>query len=188
MAERLIYLPLGGAGEIGMNAYVYGYGQPGRERLILVDLGVTFGDMDSAPGIDLIMADLGWLEDNRDRLDAIFITHAHEDHVGALGLLWGKLKVPVYARKFTGALARMKMEEAGQPTDKLRIVGPRPEVVEAGPVRRPVRAAEPFHPGKLGADHRHAGGPHRAYRRFQAGRHARRGRGVRPDPVARAGQ
>ncbi|WP_299358509.1 ribonuclease J [uncultured Paracoccus sp.] len=133
MSERLIYMPLGGAGEIGMNAYVYGYGAPGRERLILVDLGVTFGDMDGSPGIDLIMADPGWLVDNRDRLEAIFITHGHEDHVGALGLLWGRLKVPVYARKFTGALARMKLEESGQPTDQLRIVSPRPEVVEAGP-------------------------------------------------------
>merc|ERR1711978_410386 len=111
-----------------MNAYVYGYGEPGRERLILVDLGVTFGDMDSAPGIDLIMADPGWLEDNRDRLEAIFITHGHEDHVGALGLLYGRLKVPVYARRFTGTLARMKMEEAGQPTDQLRIVAARPEI------------------------------------------------------------
>ncbi|MBV0892246.1 ribonuclease J [Paracoccus sp. Z118] len=133
MSERLIYLPLGGAGEIGMNAYVYGYGEPGRERLILVDLGVTFGDMDSAPGIDLIMADTGWLEDNKDRLEAIFITHGHEDHVGALGLLFGRLKVPVYARRFTATLARLKLEEAGQPLDKLRIVAPRPEVVRAGP-------------------------------------------------------
>lgn len=133
MSERLIYLPLGGAGEIGMNAYVYGYGSAGRERLILVDLGVTFGDMDSAPGIDLIMPDLRWLEDNRDRLEAIFITHGHEDHVGALGLLWNRLRVPVYARKFTGTLARMKMEEAGQPLDQLRIVAPRPETVQAGP-------------------------------------------------------
>ena len=133
MSERLIYLPLGGAGEIGMNAYVYGYGPAGRERLILVDLGVTFGDMDSAPGIDLIMPDLRWLEDNRDRLEAIFITHGHEDHVGALGLLWNRLRVPVYARKFTGTLARMKLEEAGQPLDQLRIVAPRPETVQAGP-------------------------------------------------------
>ena len=135
MSERLIYLPLGGAGEIGMNAYVYGYGQPGRERLILVDLGVTFGDMDSAPGIDLIMPDVRWLEDNRDRLDAIFITHGHEDHVGAIGLLWNRLKAPIYTRRFTGALARMKMEEAGQPTDQLRIVEARPAVVEAGPFK-----------------------------------------------------
>jgi ribonuclease J len=135
MAERLIYLPLGGAGEIGMNAYVYGYGEPGRERLIVIDLGVTFGDMDSAPGIDLIMADLSWLEENRDRIDAIFITHGHEDHVGALGLLWPKLQKPVHCRRFTGALARLKLEEAGQPTDQLHIHAPRPAVVEAGPFR-----------------------------------------------------
>ncbi|HRO14084.1 MAG TPA: ribonuclease J [Paracoccus sp. (in: a-proteobacteria)] len=135
MSERLIYLPLGGAGEIGMNAYVYGYGRPGRERLILVDLGVTFGDMDSSPGIDLVMPDLRWLEDNRDRLEAIFITHGHEDHVGALGLLWNRLKVPVFARRFTGTLARMKLEEAGQPVDQLRIVDPRPAVIEAGPFK-----------------------------------------------------
>ena len=133
MAERLIYLPLGGAGEIGMNAYVYGYGEPGRERLIVIDLGVTFGDMDSAPGIDLIMADMGWLEANRDRIEAIFITHGHEDHVGALGLLWPKLQKPVHCRRFTGSLARLKLEEAGQPTDQLHIHAPRPDVVQAGP-------------------------------------------------------
>ena len=133
MAERLIYLPLGGAGEIGMNAYVYGYGEPGRERLIVVDLGVTFGDMDSAPGIDLIMADVAWLETNRDRSEAIFITHGHEDHVGALGLLWPKLQKPVHCRRFTGALARLKLEEMGQPADALHIHAPRPEVVTAGP-------------------------------------------------------
>lgn len=131
--NRLIYMPLGGAGEIGMNAYVYGYGPAGRERLILVDLGVTFGDMDGSPGIDLIMADIAWLEENRDRLDAIFITHGHEDHVGALGLLWGRLKAPVYCRRFTGALAKMKLEEAGQPLDGLNIVSARPDRVDVGP-------------------------------------------------------
>jgi ribonuclease J len=124
--ERLIYLPLGGAGEIGMNAYVYGYGPPDRERLILVDLGVTFPDMDTTPGVDLIMPDV-------DRLEAIFITHGHEDHIGALGHLWPRLKVPVYCRRFTGTLGKLKMEDHGLPTDALRIVGARPEVVKAGP-------------------------------------------------------
>jgi ribonuclease J len=133
--ERLIYLPLGGAGEIGMNTYVYGYGHPGQERLIVVDLGVAFPDMDTTPGVDLIMADIAWLEENRDRIEAIFITHAHEDHVGALGHLWPKLRVPVYARRFTAAIAAMKMEEAGQPLDAVRTVGPRPAVTEAGPFR-----------------------------------------------------
>ncbi|MBD9525770.1 ribonuclease J [Paracoccus sp. PAR01] len=133
MAERLIYLPLGGAGEIGMNAYVYGYGESGKERLIVVDLGVTFGDMDTAPGIDLIMADVAWLEENRHRIEAIFITHAHEDHVGALGLLWGKVQKPIHCRRFTGAIARLKMEEMGQPIDQIHIHAPRPEVITAGP-------------------------------------------------------
>lgn len=133
MSDRLIYMPLGGAGEIGMNAYVYGYGKPGKERLIVVDLGVTFGDMDSAPGIDLIMADVEWLEKNRDRIEGIYITHAHEDHVGALGLLWSRLRAPVHCRRFTGALAAMKMDDAGQPTDVIQIHEPRPAQVESGP-------------------------------------------------------
>ncbi|AUH35013.1 ribonuclease J [Paracoccus tegillarcae] len=135
MSERLIYLPLGGAGEIGMNAYVYGYGAPGKERLILVDLGVTFGDMDTSPGIDLIMPDMRWLEQNKKRLEGIFITHGHEDHVGAVGYLWNKLKAPIYARQFTGTLARLKLEEMGLPADTVNIVAARPEVVELGPFK-----------------------------------------------------
>ncbi|MDP3340304.1 ribonuclease J [Frigidibacter sp.] len=133
--DRLIYLPLGGAGEIGMNAYVYGYGPEGRERLILVDMGVTFPDMDTSPGVDLIMPDLSWLAARADRLEAIFITHAHEDHVGAVGHLWPKLKAPIYARKFTAAIAKLKLEDHGVPTDALHIVAPRPDVVEAGPFK-----------------------------------------------------
>jgi ribonuclease J len=133
--ERLIYLPLGGAGEIGMNAYVYGYGPKGKERLILVDLGVAFPDMDGSPGVDLIMADITWLLKNLDRLDAIFITHAHEDHIGALPHLWSALKKPVYARKFTATIGRLKFEEAGLPKDAITTVEARPHVVEAGPFR-----------------------------------------------------
>ena len=131
--NRLIYLPLGGAGEVGMNAYVYGYGPEGKERLILVDVGVTFPDMDGTPGVDLILPDLSWLAERRDRLEAIFITHAHEDHVGALGHLWGDLRAPVFARDFTARIARMKLEEQGHPGDIVTTVEARPEAVEAGP-------------------------------------------------------
>lgn len=134
-ANRLIYLPLGGAGEIGMNAYVYGYGPAGKERLILVDMGVTFPDMDSTPGVDLILPDIGWLEDNLERLEAIFITHAHEDHIGALGHLWPKLQKPVYARRFTATIGRLKFEEQGLPVEMIRTVLPRPETVTAGPFK-----------------------------------------------------
>ena len=131
--DRLIYLPLGGAGEIGMNCYVYGYGPKGRERLILVDLGVTFPNMDSSPGVNLIMADIAWLAERRDRLEAVFITHAHEDHVGALALLFDRLRVPVYARPFTGAIARLKLAEQGLPEDTLTEAAPYPAEIKAGP-------------------------------------------------------
>ena len=134
-ANRLIYLPLGGSGEVGMNCYVYGYGPKGRERLIVIDLGVTFADMDTTPGVDLIMPDVSWLAERADRIEAIFITHAHEDHVGALGHLWPRLRAPVYARKFTGALAKLKMEDQGQDPNNVTIVEPRPEWVEAGPFK-----------------------------------------------------
>ncbi len=134
-SNRLVYLPLGGAGEIGMNCYVYGYGPADRERLILVDLGVTFPDMDTTPGVDLILPDISWLEERLDRLEAIFITHAHEDHIGALGHLWSRLKKPVYARRFTATIARLKFEEQGLPVDAIQTVAARPDTVEAGPFK-----------------------------------------------------
>lgn len=131
--DRLIYLPLGGAGEIGMNAYVYGWGAPGQERLIVADLGVTFPDMDGSPGVDLIFADIAWLEDRADQIEGIFITHAHEDHVGAVGYLWSRLHAPIYARAFTGHHARRKMEEQGNDPEHVAVVSSWPEVTKAGP-------------------------------------------------------
>jgi ribonuclease J len=131
--ERLIYLPLGGAGEIGMNAYIYGYGRPGKERLLLVDLGVAFPDMDSSPGVDVIVPDISWLVKNVDRLEGIVITHAHEDHIGALPHLWPMLKKPIFARKFTAAIGRLKFEEAGLPKDAITTVEARPAKTTLGP-------------------------------------------------------
>ncbi|MEL6620268.1 MAG: ribonuclease J [Pseudomonadota bacterium] len=132
-SERLIYLPLGGAGEIGMNAYVYGYGVPDQERLIVVDLGVTFPDMDGTPGVDLILPDIAWLAERRDRIDGIFITHAHEDHVGAVAHTYEQLGAPIYARAFTANIARRKMDEHGHPEDAVRVVSAWPDQVQAGP-------------------------------------------------------
>ncbi|MEL6167997.1 MAG: ribonuclease J [Pseudomonadota bacterium] len=134
-SERLIYLPLGGAGEVGMNCYVYGYGPEDKERLIVVDLGVTFPDMDTTPGVDLILPDITWLEDRADRIEAIFITHAHEDHVGAVGHLWPRLKAKVYARAFTANIARRKLDEQGL-EDRVVTTAPAwPHQIEAGPFR-----------------------------------------------------
>ena len=135
MSDRLIYMPLGGAGEIGMNAYVYGYGAPGKERLIVVDLGVTFPDMDSTPGVDLIFPDITWLKERRNQIDAIFITHAHEDHVGAVGHLWSEIGAPVFARPFTAHLARMKMEDHGHSPRNVKTVMKWPETIDVGPFK-----------------------------------------------------
>ena len=132
-ADRLIYLPLGGAGEIGMNAYVYGYGPAGKERLIVVDLGVTFPDMDTTPGVDLILPDISWLKERRNQIEAIFITHAHEDHIGAIGHLWGELGAPIYGRAFTAHLGRHKLADAGHSEQAFKTVSAWPAVTKAGP-------------------------------------------------------
>ena len=133
--DRLIYLPLGGAGEIGMNCYVYGYGPAGRERLILVDLGIAFPDMDTTPGIDIILPDIGWLKDKLNRVEAIFVTHGHEDHVGGVGHLFPMLKKKIHARKFTANLARRKLSEKGQDPKMVVTAEPFPAMVEAGPFK-----------------------------------------------------
>ena len=132
-SKRLIYLPLGGAGEIGMNAYVYGYGEAEQERLIVVDLGVTFPDMDTSPGVDLILPDISWLAERKDRIEGIFVTHAHEDHVGAVAHTYEALGAPIYARAFTGNIARRKMDEHGHDQEAVHIVSAWPEQVTAGP-------------------------------------------------------
>lgn len=131
--ERLMYLPLGGAGEVGMNCYVYGYGAPDKERLIVVDLGVAFPDMDTTPGVDLIIPDIQWLEDRKDRIDGIFITHAHEDHVGAVGHTFSRLGAPIYARAFTANIARRKLDEYGVEPKAVTTMSAWPEQVTCGP-------------------------------------------------------
>ena len=131
--NHLIYMPLGGAGEIGLNSYVYGYGPPEKERFIIVDLGVSFPDMETTPGVDLILPDISWIRERCDRLEGILITHAHEDHIGAVGHLWEELRVPVYCRAFTAHIARLKMNDALLSENSVRTVKAWPEMTKLGP-------------------------------------------------------
>jgi len=133
--SELVFLPLGGCGEIGMNLNAYGYGPDHDRRWILIDVGVTFGT-DDTPGIDLITADTGFLEDQGDRIDAIFLTHAHEDHIGAIGLLYPRLstQAPIYATPFTAHLAQAKLIERGQKHVSIKVI-PLGAEIQAGPFK-----------------------------------------------------
>ena len=105
--NQLVFLPLAGTGEIGMNMNLYGHGPDIDEmKWLLVDVGITFGD-DSLPGIDIIMADHGFIAERRNDLVGVFITHAHEDHVGALAYLWPDLECQIYATPFTACIIKL---------------------------------------------------------------------------------
>ena len=108
--DELTFVPLGGVGEIGMNLYVYGIGTGPQRSWLAVDLGVSFGDEEHLPGIDLIMADIAFLEKERKNLVGLVLTHVHEDHFGAIMDLWPRLKCPIYATQFSAALFRAKCE------------------------------------------------------------------------------
>ena len=110
MKEELLFCPLGGSGEIGMNMNLFAYGQPGNQKWIIVDVGVTFAD-DTYPGIDLIYADPGFIIDKKDDLLGIVLTHAHEDHIGAIAHIWPKLKCKIFATPFTAVLINEKFKE-----------------------------------------------------------------------------
>ncbi|MBX6328394.1 MAG: ribonuclease J [Pseudolabrys sp.] len=109
-APELVFAPLGGVGEIGMNLSIYGLGSERRRQWLAVDFGVSFAAEEQLPGVDLILPDVRYLEEERRNLAGIVLTHAHEDHFGALVDLWPRLKVPVYATPFAAALLNAKCE------------------------------------------------------------------------------
>lgn len=112
---ELVFLPLGGVGEIGMNLAMYGFGPADNLEWLVVDMGVSFAGPEQ-PGADLILPDIRYLEAEKHNLRGIVITHAHEDHFGALLDLWPRLKVPVYATPFTAGLLEAKRQsEDGAP-------------------------------------------------------------------------
>jgi len=111
--DELVFVGLGGLGEIGMNLYLYGYGPPDARKWLMVDCGITFPEGEFDPGIDVILPDVRFIEENRGDLVGILITHAHEDHIGAVIELWPRLKAPVYATRFTAGMLRAKLAEWG---------------------------------------------------------------------------
>jgi ribonuclease J len=130
--DQIVFCPLGGLGEIGMNAALYGFGPAKARKWIMVDLGITFAGPE-APGVDLILPDVQFIEERHKDLLAILITHAHEDHIGALATLWPKLRAPVYCTKFAaGLIATRKLQEPGAPKIPLHVVIPG-EVKQFGP-------------------------------------------------------
>lgn len=110
MSDEFYFLPLGGAGEIGMNLNLYGYGEAKAPEWLMIDCGVTFGD-GSPPGVDLITPDPNFIEERRDKLLALVLTHAHEDHLGAVPYLWPRLQCPIYATPFTMEILKRKLSD-----------------------------------------------------------------------------
>lgn len=113
--EELLFLALGGAGEIGMNLNLYGH----AGKWLMLDLGIAFGD-DSMPGVEVIMPDPAFIEERRKDLVGIVLTHAHEDHLGAVADLWPRLRAPVYATPFAASVLRRKLIQAGL-VDEVRV-------------------------------------------------------------------
>ena len=111
--DELVFLPLGGSGEIGMNFNAYGFGPADDRQWIIVDCGVLFGREGHTPGVDLIMPDIRYLAEQRENVLGIVATHAHEDHIGAIAPLWPSLRCPIYSTPFTARLIAGKLEEAG---------------------------------------------------------------------------
>ena len=121
--QDLVFAPLGGVGEIGMNLSIYGYGPQNKRQWLAVDVGVSFAAEEHLPGVDLILPDIRFLVEERKNLAGIVITHAHEDHFGALLELWPRLKVPVYATPFTAALIEAKRRgEPGAPEIPVTVI------------------------------------------------------------------
>ena len=108
--NQLTFLPLGGAEEIGMNLNLYGFGPPSDQAWVMVDLGITFGNGE-LPGVDVVMPDPTFIEERRDHLAGLVLTHAHEDHLGAVPYLWERLKCPIYATSFTISILKRKLAE-----------------------------------------------------------------------------
>ncbi len=130
--DELVFLPLGGSNEIGMNFNLYGYGPAHARKWIVVDLGVTFGDQ-TTPGVEIILPDPEFIRDYAKNIVGIVLTHAHEDHIGAVAWLWPQLRAPLYATPFTAFLLREKLRENEECADAEITEVPLSGTIQLGP-------------------------------------------------------
>ncbi len=130
--DELVFLPLGGSNEIGMNFNLYGFGPPHARKWIVVDLGVTFGDQ-TTPGVEIILPDPEFIVEHAKNVLGIVLTHAHEDHIGAVAWLWPQIKAPLYATPFTAFLLREKLREADLADEAEITIVPLGGKVQLGP-------------------------------------------------------
>ena len=130
--QGLVFLPLGGTNEIGMNCYCYGVGPAEERSWLMVDLGVKFGG-DAEPGVDVILPDVGFITSNKRDLCGLVITHAHEDHIGAVPWLWPQLECDVHCTPFAAELLKLKLKEHGLDGEVPVIVHQPGKPFKAGP-------------------------------------------------------
>ena len=131
-AAELVFLPLGGAGEIGLNLNLYGWGPPGDRRWLMVDCGIGFNG-NVIPGADVLLPDPAFIAEQRDRLLGLVLTHAHEDHLGAVQYLWPSLRCPVYATPFARAILRHKLGDQGAMAQLRPMLIPASGLLDIGP-------------------------------------------------------
>ena len=150
-----------------MNLNAYGYGPADDRKWIIVDIGVTFGREELTPGVELILPDPSYLEGERDNILGIVLTHAHEDHIGALGWLWPRLKAPVYATPFTAALLREKLQRARAAGESPAHGNSAEGKAHAWAVRHRFRHAHALDPRAQRPRHSHAARSRLAHRRLE---------------------
>ena len=148
-ADELVLVALGGLGEIGMNAYLYGLGPPDARQWLMVDLGLTFPH-ENEPGVDVVLPDLRFIEGEKGALAGLLLTHAHEDHIGAVLDLWPRLKCPIYATPFTAGMLQAKVVGERQPRQAADQHRQARQPVQGRPVRSRAGDAGAFDPGAVG--------------------------------------
>ena len=175
MAEKLKIIPLGGLNEIGKNMTAYEYGG----EIIVVDCGMAFPG-DDMYGIDCVIPDVSYLVKNKSRLRGLFITHGHEDHIGAIPYVLKQINMPIYCTRFTAGLIKLKLQEHGLASSTKLITVEPGQTVRAGKFQVEFIPREPLHRRLGGLRHPHADGRSRTHRRLQDRLHAHRRGGHRP--------